>query len=343
MKLPIHISRRGFLRLGLLGSISAGAAVINHLTEQVGFTNWFRWTLRGQMNRWAAPAPVALMRAGTYEEDLLPRVREGWRLAQMPDMRGARLVVKPNLVDSLPGHPLFTDPRVTEAVILLAKEQGAANIVVAEGPTFRRDSRAVLVETGYEELLSRLGVEFVDLNYDDLVRIPLKGGFSRMESLLLARTIHDADLLISVPKLKTHHWTQVSLSIKNLFGIVPGVKYGWPKNTLHIHGIPAFLLELMDSLPVPRRAAVVDGVIAMQGDGPLFGTAISAGVLALGSDFVAVDATCTRLMGFDPTEIDYLRLAAWAGLGQLDSDRVQVVGASLAELQRRFDPPPVIQ
>ncbi len=336
-----RLSRRAFLRLGLLGGISASGAVIYKQTEEVGLANWFRWMLRGQEARFAAPARVGLAACVSYDEDLLTALRQAWKGAAVPDLTGARVVLKPNLVDFLDGHPTFTHPRVVEALIrFLRDEQRVKSIVVAEGTTFRRDSEAVLIETGFAEMLQKEKVEFVDLNYDDLVTIPLKGGYTHLGQLFLARTVAEADALVSIPKLKTHHWTKISGSVKNLFGIVPGIKYGWPKNTLHIKGIGQFLAELLDSLPTPRRVAVVDGIIGMQGDGPLLGTAVSAGALVVGADFLAVDATCARLMGFDPMQIGFLTFAAWAGLGQIDASRIQVVGASPDLLRRTFQPPP---
>ena len=259
--------------------------------------------------------------------------------AAAPDLRGASVVLKPNLVDYVGGNPSYTNPRVVQAMIHLARENGARQVVVADGPTFRRDPQAILDATGYAEMLAREQVQFVDLNYDDLVTIPLKGGYTQLKSLFVSKTIHDADLFISMPKLKTHHWTQISVSVKNLFGIVPGIKYGWPKNTLHIQGISAFLTELADSLPT-RGCAVVDGIVGMEGDGPLFGEAVASGVLAVGTDLLAVDATCARLMGFDPSLIDYLDFAAWAGVGAIDESRIQVVGETLSHLQRAFARPP---
>lgn len=342
--LHTSLSRRAFLRLSLLAGIGAGAAVIYKQTEAVGFGNWFRWMWRGQGARFAPAARVGLGACAAYDADILGCIRQAWQDAGAPNLRGARVVIKPNLVDFLDGRPSFTQPQVGQALIeFLREEQQVKSLVVAEGMTFRRDAEAVLLDTGWAEMMARQGVEFVDLNYDDLVTIPLKGGYAKLAQLFVARTVAEADALISLPKLKTHHWTQISGSIKNLFGIVPGIKYGWPKNTLHVKGIPAFLAELLDSLPTPQRVAVVDGIIGMQGDGPLMGSAVNVGALVVGADFLAVDATCARVMGFDPAQIDYIAFAAWAGLGQIDAGKIDVRGAALESLQKRFEPPPAAE
>jgi uncharacterized protein (DUF362 family) len=339
----MKLSRRTFLRLALLGGIGAGAGFIYKITEPVGADKMLRWMARGGVARISAPkSRVALARCATYDVDVPGALRAAWQDANLPELRGARIVLKPNLVDFVAGFPAFTDPRVVQAMIHLAREMGARQIVVADAPTFRRDPQAILDATGFSALLAREQIEFVDLNYDDLVSIPLKGGYTRLKNLFLAKTIVDADLLISMPKLKTHHWTQISVSVKNLFGIVPGIKYGWPKNTLHVQGIPAFLAELADSLPT-RACAVVDGIVGMQGDGPLFGSAVASGAIIAGADLIAVDATCARLMGFDPARIDYLNFSAWAGIGAMDVDKIELAGEPLAQLARAFERPPQLE
>ena len=335
-----RLSRRAFLRLALLTGIAAGAGIVYKSTESVGFDRWFRWMARGNATRFFAPnARVALVACESYDRDILAALREAWRNANVPNLNGARVLLKPNLVDFVEGYPTFTHPRVAQAMIRLACEMGAQEIVVGEGTTFRRDPQAILDATGYTEMLARENVPFVDLNYDDLVSIPLKGGYTSLKTLFVAKTIRDADVLVSMPKLKTHHWTLISASIKNLFGIVPGIKYGWPKNTLHIQGIPAFLAELADSLPT-RACAVVDGIVGLEGDGPIFGNAVPSGALIVGTDLLAVDATCARLMGLEPKQIDYLDFAAWAGIGMIDESKIEIVGEPLARLRRNFARPP---
>jgi uncharacterized protein (DUF362 family) len=335
-----RLSRRAFLRLALLGGIGAGAAIIYKQAEPVGVAKMLSWMLRGELARLTAPpSRVALAACASYDADVLGSLRGAWRDANAPDLNGARVVLKPNLVDYVGSHPSYTDPRVVQAMIQLAREMGARQVVVADGTTFRRDAQAILDATGYAAMLAREKVDFVDLNYDDLVTIPLKGGFTGLQTLFVAKTIRDADLFVSMPKLKTHHWTQISGSVKNLFGIVPGIKYGWPKNTLHIRGVSPFLAELANSLPT-RGGAVVDGIVGMEGDGPLFGNAVASGALVVGADLLAVDATCARLMGFDPARIDYLDFAAWAGVGAIDESKIDLVGEPLAKLQRAFARPP---
>lgn len=339
----MKISRRMLLRLTLAGGIVAGGAVIFKQTEDVGFDKWLRWMVRGQAARFAEGATVGLAGVSSYDADIRSAIRSIWREAKGPELRGANVVIKPNLVDFMRDRPCFTMPQVTGALIdFLREEVGVKSVVVGEGVTFRRDPHAILIDTGYRDLLDARRVEFVDLNYDDMVKIPLRGGYAKMDSLLMSRTVAQADALISVPKLKTHHWTKISASLKNLFGIVPGAKYGFPKNTLHQRGIDAFVAELWDSLPTPKRFALVDGIVGSQGDGPLFGTPVPSGTLIGGEDFLAVDATAARVMGFEPSRIEILAFMAWAGLGQIDANKIKLVGTPLDALRREYEPAPLV-
>ena len=86
--------------------------------------------------------------------------------------------------------------------------------------------------------------------------------------------------------------------MKNLFGVMPGIVYGWPKNVLHYAGIGPSILDI--NAAVRPHLAIVDGIIGMEGDGPIMGTPRRPGVLVMGTNLPAVDATCARLMGIDP-------------------------------------------
>ena len=108
----------------------------------------------------------------------------------------------------------------------------------------------------------------------------------------------EADLIVSLPKMKTHHWVGVTAAMKNLYGTIPGCKYGWPKNVLHYSGIPETVFDINASLP--RTIAIVDGIDCMEGDGPIMGTLKRMGLVIVGTYPAAVDATVCRLMEVDP-------------------------------------------
>ena len=173
---------------------------------------------------------------------------------------------------------------------------GAKSVVVAEGPGHQRDTQLVLSQSEYQRALRDEQIQFVDLNRDELIRTPLRARYTGMKHLWLPRTVLGADFVVSMPKIKTHHWSGVTLSMKNMFGIVPGSRYGWPKNILHWKGIQESILDICATVPI--SFVIADGIVAMEGNGPLNGTSRSFGKIVLADDPVAADTTCAHLMGF---------------------------------------------
>jgi hypothetical protein len=112
-------------------------------------------------------------------------------------------------------------------------------------------------------------VKFVDVNSDRIAQRINLGMCTGMEHIYYSATVAEAEVLISMPKFKTHHWAGVTLSLKNLFGTLPGICYGWPKNELHHRGIENSIIDI--ALTRTPELAVVDGIIGMEGDGPLNG------------------------------------------------------------------------
>lgn len=328
-----RLNRRVFLKLIGLAGISGALAVLQKTSQPAGLANTLRWVFRdGAMEFFGRPSVVALARCPSYD-DSLEALRKAWFDAEMPPIEGRRILVKPNLIDSLDGHPVNTAPEVIAALLSLTRELGAAEVAVGDGPGFRQEAESVARSIGLLEVCAAHNAPFVDLNYDDPRPVAARDGWFRSERMLwLPRHLREADLIISVPKLKTHHWAGVTLSLKNLFGVIPGCRYGWPKNMLHINKIPLSILGIYQTVrPV---VAVVDGIIGMEGDGPLLGSPVAHGVLAVSADPVAADVLCARLMGFRSDEIDYLDLAGATGIGH--TDKISVHGAEEAMLQRVY-------
>ena len=250
------------------------------------------------------------------------------------DVKGKRVLLKPNLVEFDPKGVINTNPAVIEAAIDSFRGLGAAQVTVAEGPGHRRDNEYLLSASGLYDVIKEHRVLYVDLNTDDVRSTPLRSRFTDLKQLYLPETLYNADLLVTMPKLKTHHWVGVTLSLKNMFGVVPGVVYGWPKNILHWQGINNSILDINSSLPLPQFA-IVDGIVGMEGNGPLQGQAKNSGVLIFGDDLVAVDATAARLMTLEPQKIDYLATAG-EFLGNLNQEKIQQVGERLDKLQQDF-------
>ncbi len=277
-------------------------------------------------------ARVAVLRATSYDAGLEDVVGVGLH-AIGADVRGARVVLKPNLVEFDESTAINTDPRLVAAAVVALRRMGAAEVLVGEGPGHRRDTQYVVTRSGLIEALDAVDAPFVDLNTDAVGRVALRSHYTALGELWLPRTIADADVVISMPKMKTHHWAGLTLSLKNCFGCVPGRVYGWPKNALHWAGIEQSILDVAGA--VRPDYAIVDGIVGMEGNGPISGTPIAANVLIFGDDPVATDVIGARVMGFDPEKVAYLSEAA-RFLGQGDMERIRTEGEDVDDVTTDF-------
>ena len=279
-------------------------------------------------------APVSIYRAATYSEDLYSLVRRIITEHAL-DVRGKRVVLKPNLVEFDAHTVINTNPKLVHAALEAFRAAGAADVRIAEGPGHRRVTLDLADAGGYFATVPKFESLFTDLNLDDTTKVDLVRPVSKLQSLYLPNTVLGCDLLVSMPKLKTHHWAGATVSMKNLFGVVPGGVYGWPKNVLHWAGIHECIADLHTLFP--KIFAIVDGIVAMEGNGPIQGTPRNAGVVVAGASPVAVDASCCRIMGLDPSRIGYLQLAGGVmNLGEQlipqHGERIESVAASFAVL-----------
>jgi len=250
---------------------------------------------------------VAVLREENYSQRIGDTLLAGLRLFPL-DLRGKNVVLKPNLVDYIAGSAINTDPLLVAAAAECFRRLGAKQVVVAEGPGHQRDTQLVLFQSGYAPILRDNGIRFIDLNRDELILVDLEASYSGMRQLWLPKTVVQADFLVSMPKVKTHHWSGVTLSMKNMFGIVPGSRYGWPKNILHWNGIQQSILDVCATIPV--HFVIADAIMAMEGNGPLNGTPRPLRNIVLADDLVAADATCARLMGLEPDRIVHIHEAS---------------------------------
>jgi uncharacterized protein (DUF362 family) len=304
----------------------------------------FRGWMLGGLSRMRPLPPtsaVHIARAPSYDDPLVDILAKQFEhFCQFVPIQGKRVVLKPNLVEYRREKVINTDPRVIDAVIQLCKREGAAEIVVAEGPGHWRNVQFLVRESGLGSVLEKHGVRFVDLNHDEPVKMVNLGRLTGLEYLYLARTVVDAEVFISMPKLKTHHWAGATLSLKNLFGTLPGICYGWPKNELHWRGIPNSIIDI--ACTNTPHLAIVDGIVGMEGDGPLCGTAKPVGALVMGADLVAVDATCCRLMKLSPRRMPTLLYGVMKRLGRWNEAEIPQLGEPIDALATEFELPPLI-
>jgi uncharacterized protein (DUF362 family) len=277
----------------------------------------------------AGKSAVAIMRARSYSDDLVSRMLEGIREVGL-DVRGKRVLLKPNLVEFDAATVINTDAAVIAAALEVFQRLGAKEVKIGEGPGHRRDTLDLADDAKYRANVPKFDSIFTDLNRDDVSPV---GSFAGESEFYFPNTVLGADLIVSLAKMKTHHWAGATLSMKNFFGVVPGSVYGWPKNKLHYLGIDESIVALNRQFR-SKAFAIVDGVIGMEGNGPIQGTPKPAGVLVMGRDLVAVDATCARVMGIDPEKMGYLRLAA--DLGHVHTERIEQRGETIASVHTNF-------
>ena len=222
----------------------------------------------------------------------------------------------------------ITIAEVPRALADMVRDLGARP-VIAESAAVGVDSTQVIEQSGYRDLIE-MGYEVVDLKAQK-VHVDLAADNGRVfESLECWELVQQADVIISVPKLKTHDQTEMTCAIKNLKGLLTDKA----KKAMHQQGLFEGVIDLMSA--VKPRLAVVDAIICQEGVGPIFGKPVEMNLILAGKDLVAVDATCARLIGYSPRETLLTVNAAARGLGTMSADQIVLVGAPLETVKRRF-------
>ena len=236
--------------------------------------------------------------------------------------RGKRVLVKPNIVGPFrPDRHVTTSPIVVTATVEALRKRGAAEIVVGDNPG-REAYGAVMHAARVSGILDASLGCFRNIA-SPVETVETSSAF--LPGVTVSRAILDADLLITLPKFKTHVLTLLTGAVKNSFGHV----VGGGKAQVHRLGGSAnrFSEALADIYAVrPPDLCIMDGLVAIQGDGPTGGERIRLDRLIASTDGVAADAVMARLMGLDPAEVAHLRIASERGLGILAPDRMDIEG-----------------
>lgn len=249
------------------------------------------------------------------------------------DIRGKNVLVKPNcLRAATPEKAITTHPAVVRAIVDKLEELGAGSITVGDNPgaSSYGANEVSFTDTGLLEAAKgyykNIGAEAVEL--------PFNPRFA--DKAMVSKAVMDADIVISVPKFKTHGLTYVSAGVKNSFGILPGAQ----KANLHLQaGNPLRFNEMIVDvfgLRVPDLF-IVDGILGMEGNGPASTDLRVINRILAADNAIALDATIARMMGFDLNNIAYLTFARDRGLGDFHEDSIEIIG----ELERipDFKPP----
>jgi len=240
-----------------------------------------------------------------------------------------RVLIKPNFVSTR--QPLCaTHPDAVRAVLDILMEHGVGEVTLAGNPAMG-SFREGLRNYGYEPLMERYPLRVVELNADEMIEVEGVDNRLRPKTLMVARTMVESDLRISIGPPKTHDLVQVTLSLKNM--AVGSLRV---KSASHA-GYPGTHLNLARLAPhVHPHLAVIDGFQGMEGNGPISGDAVEWRIAVASTDFVSADALAAHLMGFPPEEIGYLQYCARMGLGVASLGQMVVLGEKPDALERRF-------
>jgi uncharacterized protein (DUF362 family) len=268
---------------------------------------------------------IALISVG---EDVGDAVFSGVKLLGGLELqRNESIVIKPNICNAKnPYGMVDTDFRVVEAVIEIVKKR-TENITVVESNNVSGSAEKRLIKSGMLNKLKEAGVQFLNLSNDEYEIHEVAG-----RKLELPKTVLDAERFINIPKMKTCGHTLVTLSIKNLFGVLRQAK----KNRLHsrLDEILPYLVKT-----IRHDLIVVDGIVAMEGNGPVIGTPKKMNILVTGVNPVAVDSICSRIMGFEPSDISHILKSHEMGLGEIGDGKIEVLGEDWTKHTQDFEKP----
>jgi uncharacterized protein (DUF362 family) len=252
---------------------------------------------------------VALVKAGEIEASAR---RAADLVGGLQIVEGMKVVIKPNVCNAKnPSGMVLTDFAIIEAAVKMVREKGCDPLVVeSDNIADTADNR--VRDSGLKARLDEWDVKFLNLSRDEC--IPHKVADT---DIMIPKTMLKADYVVNLAKMKTCAHTTVTLGIKNLYGCFQEAK----KSKLHkkLDEILPFLAKT-----IRTDMTIIDGMTCMEGNGPVVGNPRDVGVVIAGSDVVAVDSLCCRLMGFKPEEIGHVAVSARIGVGQLSG--YEVVG-----------------
>jgi uncharacterized protein (DUF362 family) len=263
----------------------------------------------------------------------------------LPDLKGRKILIKPNAARlASPGEGVTTHPLVVEATIDYLKEKGVANIVIGESCIFGVNAQEAFRMTGMKEICEKKKVKLIDLDQIDPMKIMIPKG-KVIKKIKVPAILRDFDFIISIPVMKTHMHTQLTLSIKNMKGLL------WRREKARLHQLRCnesitrgykpldIAISDMASVLFPHLS-IIDGTVGMEGMGPAYGRQKKMGIVLVGNNSVSTDAVATRLMGFDPEDIPHLKLSAKKGLGEIQAKKISIQPKDYLKWEAPFNPPP---
>lgn len=285
-----------------------------------------------------APPPVRVAAgAGAYDN-----TRAALSTIDLSAARGKRVLLKPNAGRVAgPGSGITTDPQVVAAAIDAFQAAGA-EVAVGESPITGVRALEALEATGIAAVAVKRNCPVIDLDERPAVEVTAPDGVA-MKKFKVCADVIEHDLVVSIPVMKVHMHTGVTLAVKNMKGCL------WRRSKVDLHMLPptpgsedkSLNVAIADMASVLRpHMAVIDGTVGMEGLGPSAGTPKPLGAVIVGPDAFAADAVACRLMGKDPLAVPHLAIGAKRGYGIIDLDRIDISPASWPDLASHFEPPP---
>ncbi|MEG1105966.1 MAG: DUF362 domain-containing protein [Eubacterium sp.] len=255
---------------------------------------------------------------------------------------GQTVLIKPNLAFQAPPESFaVVDPRTIEAVVAYIKENSkASKVMVGDNPSLGMHvgrAKPAFAESGMEEAAKLGGADEV-IYFDEKEVVPIDiPGAKVFKKATVFKPFLEADVVINLPKMKVHLAGTVTLGIKNWNGIIPNCHPSNQQQGCHRVELGQ---KMADCLRI-RKAdlTIVDSVIGMEGQGPHAGTPVEMNLIVAGAETPSVDAVACSIMGFDPMEIPAIRCAGTDGLGEINLDKIDVVGEPIASVMKHFKRP----
>lgn len=274
-----------------------------------------------------------------------------------------KIMLKPNLVS--PDPRCTTKPEIIKALAEIFKKAGkevsiGEGSAAADGFNFKngiqyrtkneellnRMQQYVFDQLGYTKLASELQVPLINIHSGDLADISLKDGLM-FDKITVHKSVAETDLLCSVPMMKTHVLATVTLGMKNLLGVYPGVKYYSVRSFLHDNaanaGSPGIAYEIIDMVRASKIGlTVIDASTAMEGNGPSEGELVKMNLIIAGTNPLATDIVASNIMGFEIDEIPTFKWAVKSGMKPAGIDEIEVRGETISSVRRKFKRPEVV-
>jgi uncharacterized protein (DUF362 family) len=241
--------------------------------------------------------------------------------------RDSLVVIKPNVcypknIENM----VTTDLRVLESVINIVKQK-AENVLVVESDSHSGTAEKRSEGTGVLDVIKKCDVEFLNLSQDDVEEHRVADF-----AIQIPKTVLKADYFINLPKVKTNTFVQISGAMKNMYGIIAS------KRKSQFHSRLSDVLVYLNER-IRQHLIIADGIVAMEGLGPINGKPVNLGLTISGKNPITVDAASCHIMGFNPYAVEPLWKAHQKGLGEIDPQRIRFIGEKIENVKTNFSPP----